>query len=284
MSLIYPQRSLNWSIISNLTVQHVGALLAPFTFSPTVLVLTLFLHWFVGSLGITLGYHRLLTHRSFKTHKWLEYTLATIGCLAAEGGPIEWVGLHRLHHKHSDTLEDPHNSKQGFWWSHMRWLTVSAPPDAYEQIRKMTGDLNGDSYYEFLSKYFLLPHILFAIILYLCGGWSFVVWGGFVRVVLVYHTTWLVNSASHKFGYRTFDCDDLSTNCWWVGILAYGEGWHNNHHAYPYSARHGLQWWEIDATWMAIRVLQSLGLAWNIRLPKNQDTESNEQLVTSVVR
>jgi sn-1 stearoyl-lipid 9-desaturase len=280
MSLTYPQRPLNWSIISNITAQHIGALFAPFTFSPTALVLTLFLHWFVGGLGITLGYHRLLTHRSFKTHKWLEYIFATIGCLAVEGGPIEWVGIHRLHHKHSDTLEDPHNANQGFWWSHMRWLTVSPPPDAYEQIRKVTGDLNGDPYYEFLSKYFLVPHILCAIILYLFGGWSFVVWGLFVRVVLVYHTTWLVNSASHKFGYRTFECDDCSRNCWWVGILAYGEGWHNNHHAYPYSARHGLQWWEIDATWMAIRVLNFLGLAWNIRLPKTQETDLNEQVAT----
>jgi sn-1 stearoyl-lipid 9-desaturase len=279
MSLASPQRPLNWSIISNITAQHVGALFAPFTFSPSALVLALFLHWFVGGLGITLGYHRLLTHRSFKTHQWLEYILATIGCLAVEGGPIEWVGIHRLHHKYSDTLEDPHNANQGFWWSHMRWLTVSPPPDALEKIRKVTGDLNGDPYYEFLSKYFLLPHILFAIILYLCGGWSFVVWGLFVRVVLVYHTTWLVNSASHKFGYRTFDCDDCSKNCWWVGILAYGEGWHNNHHAYPYSARHGLQWWEIDATWMAIQVLKFLGLAWNIRLPKTQEN-LNEQLVT----
>lgn len=269
----FPEQKLNWSILSNLTVQHIGALFAPFTFSPTALVLAFFLHWVVGSLGITLGYHRLITHRSFKTSKWLEYIFATIGCLAVEGGPIEWTGIHRLHHKYSDTSEDPHNSNQGFWWSHMGWLMQAPPPDAMEKMRSLTSDLNGDPYYEFLSKYYLLPHIVLAVILYICGGWSFVVWGVFVRLILVYHTTWLVNSATHKFGYRTFNSSDRSTNCWWVAIIAYGEGWHNNHHAYPYSARHGLQWWEFDATWMAIRVLKFLGLASNVRTPKSLANE-----------
>lgn len=277
----FPEQKLNWSILSNLTVQHIGALFAPFTFSPTALVLAFFLHWVVGSLGITLGYHRLITHRSFKTSKWLEYIFATIGCLAVEGGPIEWAGIHRLHHKYSDTSEDPHNSNQGFWWSHLGWLLQAPPPDAMEKMRSLTNDLNGDPYYEFLSKYYLLPHIVLAVILYICGGWSFVVWGVFVRLILVYHTTWLVNSATHKFGYRTFNSsdrgaspvEDRSTNCWWVAIIAYGEGWHNNHHAYPYSARHGLQWWEFDATWMAIRVLKFLGLASNVRTPKSLANE-----------
>jgi stearoyl-CoA desaturase (delta-9 desaturase) len=148
----------------------------------------------------------------------------------------------------------------------MIWLAYESMPR--DDIRKYTSDLNGDRYYEFMQQFFLLPQVLLAVLLYLWGGWSFLVWGVFLRLVLVYHTTWLVNSATHKFGYRTFESEDLSTNCWWVALLAYGEGWHNNHHAYPYSARHGLQWWEVDATWMAVQVLSALGLARNIRTAK----------------
>ncbi len=245
---------------------HAGALLAPFFFSWPAVAIAFALHWVTGGLGVTLGFHRLITHRSFKTPKWLEYTLATLGSLTAEGSPIDWVGMHRIHHKYSDTANDPHDSNRGFWWSHMGWL-MHAPP-SQEEIRRFTPDLNGDPYYEFMQKFFLLPQVVLGAILYFLGGWSFVIWGVFVRLVLVYHSTWLVNSATHQFGYRNFDSDDLSTNCWWVAIVAYGEGWHNNHHAYPQSARHGLRWWEIDATWMTVRVLQVLGLAEKVRVAK----------------
>ncbi|VEP14445.1 Acyl-lipid desaturase delta 9 [Hyella patelloides LEGE 07179] len=260
------QSKLNFPIIVSLTITHLGVLFAPFTFSWSLLALTIFLHWLTCGLGITLGYHRLLSHRSFKTPKWVEYILTTLGTLTIQGSPIDWVGFHRLHHKYSDTAQDPHNNEKGFWWSHISWILHQSPSE--EKIRKLTGDLNGDPYYEFLHRFFPLFQLASIVFFYLVAGWGGVVWGVFVRLVLTYHSTWLVNSATHKFGYRNFDCQDSSVNCWWVAVLTYGEGWHNNHHAHPHSARHGLKWWELDLTWTAVRVLELLGLASNIRTYK----------------
>jgi sn-1 stearoyl-lipid 9-desaturase len=260
------QLRFNWPVILFMAIVHVGALFAflPANFSWAAIGLTVFLHWVSGGLGITLGWHRMLSHRSFQAPKWLEYFLALCGCLACEGGLIEWVGLHRHHHMHSDLTTDHHNSNRGFWWSHMGWMLREVPAKA--EIERLTKDINTDPVYVFLSKYFLPIQIVLAGLLYLLGGWSFVVWGVFMRLVLVYHCTWFVNSATHKFGYQTYESGDRSTNCWWVALLTYGEGWHNNHHAYPHSARHGMKWWEIDTTWMIIKGLQRLGLASRVRL------------------
>jgi stearoyl-CoA desaturase (delta-9 desaturase) len=186
------------------------------------------------------------------------------GSLACQGGVIEWVGLHRHHHVHSDEEVDHHNSGKGFWWSHMGWMMHEVP--AKSEVERLTKDISGDPVYQFLDNYFLLVQFALAGVLYLLGGLPFVVWGIFVRLVLVYHCTWFVNSATHKFGYRTYESGDRSTNCWWVALLTYGEGWHNNHHAFQYSARHGLKWWEVDMTWMTIRLLQILGLASKVKL------------------
>ena len=245
---------------------HVGALFAllPANFSWTAVGLALFLHWFTGCLGITLGWHRLIAHRSFKTPKWVEYFFVFCGSLSCQSGPIEWVGLHRHHHSFSDQEVDHHNSGLGFWWSHMQWMFHEVP--AKKEIERFTKDINQDPVYLFFNKYFLPVQIALGVLLYALGGWSFVVWGIFVRLVAVYHCTWFVNSATHKFGYKTFDAGDNSTNCWWVALLTYGEGWHNNHHAFQFSARHGLQWWEIDITWMTIRLLKALNLASSIKL------------------
>jgi len=245
---------------------HALALLAllPSNFSWAAVGVMLFLHWVTGCLGVTLGLHRLVTHRSLQVPKWLEYGLVFCGSLAVQGGVIEWVGLHRHHHLYSDQEADHHNSGKGFWWSHMGWMFRETP--AKEEVPRFTKDLAGDPVYEFLENYFLIPQILLAVLLYWWGGWSFVVWGIFLRLVLVYHCTWFVNSATHKFGYRSQETSDRSTNCWWVALLAYGEGWHNNHHACQYSARHGLKWWEFDLTWMIICTLRALGLARNIKL------------------
>lgn len=245
---------------------HIGALFAllPSTFSWTAVTLALFLHWVTACLGVTLGFHRLVTHRSFQTHKWLEYLLVICGTLAMQGGPIWWVGLHRHHHLYSDQDVDHHDANKGFWWSHMEWMFYSVP--AEKEIPRFTKDIADDPIYQFLDKYFFAIQVGFAVLLYLIGGWSFLVWGVFVRLVAVYHTTWLVNSATHMFGYRTYESGDRSTNCWWVALIAYGEGWHNNHHAFQYSARHGLKWWEIDLTWMIIRTLQTVRLAWKVKL------------------
>jgi len=245
---------------------HIGSLFAliPGNFSWSAVGVALFLYWVTGGLGITLGFHRLVTHRSFQTPKWLEYILVFCGTLACQGGPIEWVGTHRIHHLHSDTEPDPHDSNKGFWWSHIGWLIYHSP--AKFDIPRFTKDISEDPVYEFLQTNFIFIQFALGFLLLLLGGWSFVVWGIFVRIIWVYHCTWLVNSATHKFGYQSYNSGDKSTNCWWVAVLVFGEGWHNNHHAFQYSARHGLEWWEIDLTWMTIQFLQMFGLAKNVKL------------------
>lgn len=261
-----PKPTRNWFHIGFFAPLHIGALLAllPAFFSWKAVGVGLLLYWITGGLGITLGFHRLITHRSFQTPKWLEYFLAFCGTLACQGGPIDWVGLHRIHHLHSDQILDPHDSNQGFWWSHFGWMLHKSP--AFADVPRFTKDIYDDPFYQFLQKNMVLLQVILGVALLLIGGWSFVVWGVFVRLVFVWHCTWFVNSATHKFGYKSYDSGDNSTNCWWVALLTYGEGWHNNHHAFQYSARHGLEWWEIDLTWMTIQLLQTLGLATNVKL------------------
>jgi stearoyl-CoA desaturase (delta-9 desaturase) len=260
------QRPLNWLHIAFFVGLHFGVFLAlvPAFFSWKAIGVALLLYWVTGGLGITLGFHRLITHRSFQTPKWLEYFLAFCGTLACQGGPIAWVGMHRIHHLHSDQELDPHDSNKGFFWSHLGWMFFHS--SAFADVPRFTKDIKDDKYYQLLEKYMLPIQFALGGLLLLLGGWSFVVWGVFFRLIFVWHCTWLVNSATHKFGYRTYDAGDHSTNCWWVALLTYGEGWHNNHHAFQYSARHGLKWWEIDLTWMTIQLLQFFGLATNVKL------------------
>ncbi len=262
---------LDWGIVAYMAVLHLGALTAllPGTFSWSAVGIMLFLHWVTGCLGITLGFHRLVTHRSFQTPKWLEYFFILCGTLSCEGGPIDWIGMHRLHHLHSDKIRDPHDSTKGFWWSHMGWMLYHIP--IRSEVPRFTRDINTDPVYRFFNQYFILIQVALGLALYAMGGWSFVVWGIFVRIVAVFHCTWLVNSASHMFGYQSHESDDRSRNCWWVALLTYGEGWHNNHHAFQHSARHGLGKWEIDITWMIISLLQKLGLATKVKLANKED-------------
>jgi sn-1 stearoyl-lipid 9-desaturase len=257
---------LNWTMIIALIIFHIGAICAflPGLFSWQAVGVAVLLHWITGGLGITLGWHRLLSHRSFQVPKWLEYFFAFCGTLALQGGIIWWVGLHRHHHLHSDEDVDHHDSKKGFIWSHVRWMCFDVPAES--DIPRFTKDIADDPFYQFLNNYFFPLQVVLGLVLYAIGSWPFVFWGVFARLVIVYHCTWLVNSATHKFGYRNFETTDNSTNCWWVAITTYGEGWHNNHHAYQYSARHGMKWWEIDITWMTIQVLQLLGLATKVKL------------------
>ena len=240
-----------------------------------------FLYWLTSSLGICLGYHRYLTHRGFTLPKWLAYAVVLFGTLACQNGPIKWVGQHRIHHAGSDTPEDPHSVKKGFWWAHINWMFhTHSKFDDEKVLHDYTKDFCEDPFYKFLDKYFVLVQVVFGFILLAIGGISWVIWGIFVRLVVSYHSTWLVNSAAHYFGYVTFPLkDDFSTNCWWVGLLAWGEGWHNNHHAFPKSARHGLRPWEIDMTWWALCILEKLGLAKDIKvaqLTPNPDRQEKE--------
>ena len=252
---------------------HVGALLAfvPAYFSWPALGVCLLLHWLTGGVGITLTYHRLLTHRSFAVRpRWLEYVLTAIGCSASEGGAIGWVADHRRHHAHSDDELDVHSPNRGFAWAHMFWfmtpdITSRHTPAYYE---KWAPDLDRDPVHRWLDRYHIVFPILSAVALYLLGGMPMLVWGFFVRSVLVLQTTWLVNSATHMWGYRSHPTRDKSTNLWWVALLTYGEGWHNNHHAFQTSARHGLRWWELDMTYLLIRCMRLVGMAHSIKLPR----------------
>jgi sn-1 stearoyl-lipid 9-desaturase len=282
-----PYYSFNTGPFLFLASIHVIALLAfiPSFFSWTAFALFIFLHWLTCSIGICLGYHRFLTHRGFDLPKWLAYTVVFIGALACQNGPIKWVAQHRMHHAGSDTDDDPHNAAKGFWWSHFTWMCYEHKtfddPKIIEQYAK---DLVDDPFYNFLDKYFIAIQFAFGFVLLAIGGWSFVVWGIFARLVLAYHGTWFVNSASHMFGYKNFKLEkDLSTNCWWVGLLAYGEGWHNNHHAFPKSAKHGLLPWEIDMTWMAISFLRMLGLAKNIKVAEIIDPKTEAEIAEEVM-
>lgn len=263
---------LNWPAVFFFGAIHALALLAPWFFSWSALGVTIFLHWFFGSIGICLGYHRLLSHRSFQVPRWLEYIIAFIGALAMQGGPIFWAAGHRLHHAHTEDVEkDPYSARRGFWWSHMLWIFYPKPEFfEWEQYQRYAPDLTRQPYYRWLNQYFLLLQIPLGLLLYWLGGWSFVIYGMCVRAVLLWHTTWFINSVTHVWGYRRFDSPDNSRNLWWAAILTYGEGWHNNHHAYPHVAKAGWSWWEIDATWWVIWVLKQLNLAQKVILPPPQ--------------
>jgi stearoyl-CoA desaturase (delta-9 desaturase) len=253
-----------------LAVIHLGAfaVFLPNTFSWGALVVGLTLFYLTGAFGITLGFHRLLTHRSLKLVKPLEYAVAILGTLAFQGGPIDWISTHRAHHAHTDRAGDPHDVNRGLLWAHIQWMYRynEARLTKAEQMR-LAPDLARDRFYVFLDRTYVIWQVLLAIVLFAIGSWPWVIYGIFARLVATYHVTWLVNSAAHRFGYRTYRTGDKSTNSWWVAVLAWGEGWHNNHHAFPFSARHGLRWYEVDATWIAIRVLVALRLAREIKLP-----------------
>ena len=268
ISLISKIKSVKWDIALGIFFIHVVALFAPFYFNWQAFRLFLILQA-VTALGVTLCFHRLLTHRSFMVPRWLEYILTICGTLSLQGGPMKWVSTHRVHHAFSDRPNDPHSPNKGFWWAHMMWLFPwDEQIDNPTKYLRFVPDLNRDPVHRFIEKTTTLWSIILGSVLYLWGGLPFVMWGMFARLVIVYHGTWLVNSASHLWGYQSYDTNEGSRNNWWVALISYGEGWHNNHHAYPHSAAHGLRWWEVDFTYLLIRFLGMCKLATRIRLPQ----------------
>src|SRR5581483_653758 len=230
------------------------------------LAVAVLMWWVAGSLGIGIGYHRLLTHRGYKVPKPVEYFLTVCRALALEGGPISWVATHRIHHAFTDREGDPHSPRDGAWWSHMGWIIRGEGfHNKTAGLSRYAPDLAKDRFYVWLTHWHWVTQVALGLILLAIGGWPYVMWGVFVRVVFSWHATWFVNSAAHIWGSRRFETKDDSTNLWWVALISFGEGWHNNHHAYPAAARHGLAWYEIDVNWYGIRVLQLLGLAKNVR-------------------
>lgn len=253
-------------VFGQVVVCHLGILLAPWYFSWPALGVAVGL-WVVSQgVGVCVGYHRLLTHRSFSTFPAVRRLLTLIATLSAEGGPAVWVGTHRLHHRFTDDDGDPHSPESSLIWSHVLWLCF------FEHLgaRRLATDVLRDPWLRHLDRFWFLPPILLAILLVWIGGLPFLVWGVFVRTVFVWHATWAVNSICHRWGYRNFETHDCSRNNAWVAALAFGEGWHNNHHAFPNSARHGLSKGEFDPAYWFIWALERLGLAWDVKMPSKE--------------
>jgi fatty-acid desaturase len=268
---------------------HAIALLAflPFFFSWTGV-------WLLGAglfafeiLGINLCFHRLLAHRSFACPYWLEHSLAILGTCALQNSPPHWVAVHRRHHEFADEDGDPHSPVVNFFWAHMGWLLVKAEDMSRRPlIQRYAKDIIRDPLYMWIDRHNNWMKIGFGVwigyfalgfgFMMLAGhsysaavqfGLSLLVWGGALRTVVAWHVTWSVNSISHVWGYRNYETPDTSRNNALIAILAAGEGWHNNHHADSRSARHGHEWWEIDVTWMIIRLLALFGFARDVATP-----------------
>lgn len=245
------------------------------------------------SLGIGAGYHRLLTHRGFKCPKWFEYTLATLGMCSFQDSPGRWVLVHRVHHQHSDHQPDPHTPKVSAFWSHMGWLFIDNKElSSASAFDRYVRDLMQDEYYMWMQRgqncilvyaiHGLLISGLGSLIGYLTTGTmagtvqvglQWLLWGVVLRTVFTWHVTWGINSASHLWGYRSYETREDSRNNWLFAFLTNGEGWHNNHHADPRSARHGHRWWEIDVTWMSLRFFEKIGLIKDLVHPNHAALE-----------
>ena len=269
---------INWGTAIVMGAFHALAVVALFFFTWKAFFLAVFLWWVAGGLGIGMCYHRLLTHRGYQTPKWVEYLMSIFATMSLEGGPIFWVSTHRVHHQLSDQEGDPHTPREGKWWAHTGWIFFGEALHAQTDVlaSRYSPDLGRDRFHVWLSKYHWLPITISGLLL-LAGGWywggwvngiAMVLWGVLLRVTLGLHATWLVNSATHLWGSRRFETRDDSRNSWWVALLTGGEGWHNNHHAHPVSARHGLKWYELDPNFWGIWLLSKIGLAKKIRVAK----------------
>ena len=271
------EHGLSAGMVAIIGLFHVGALAALFMFTWQRLLVTAIIYVFAINVGIGMCYHRLLTHRGYVVPKWIEYTMTLLATLAMEGGPIFWVSTHRVHHQLSDQEGDPHTPREGGWWAHAGWILFGESLHAQTQtLARYAPDLSRDRFHVWMSKYHWLPTVVSGVLLF-AGGWyfggwvsaiGFVLWGVFLRITVGLHATWLVNSATHLWGSRRFQTRDDSRNSWWVALLTGGEGWHNNHHAHPVSARHGLTWYEIDPNFWGIWLLSKVGLARKIQVAR----------------
>lgn len=278
--------SVNWSTTIAMILFHTLAVVALFNWSWLGFASIFALFYISGSFGIGMGYHRLLTHRGYTTPKAVEYFLTLCGSLALEGGPISWVVTHRIHHAHTEQAGDPHTPRDGRWWAHMGWIlrgTAQQFDDATR--RRYAPDLMKDRFHVWMDRWHYVPLVVLSLVLAALGGWQLVLWGIFLRVTVGLHVTWLVNSATHIWGRQRFDTGDDSTNNWLVALITFGEGWHNNHHAHPRSARHGLAWYEIDINWWGIRALQFLRLAKGVKLARlNAASVERQPVPTGALR
>lgn len=281
-------KKVDWVVLTWIVAMHLGALLAPFYFSWSAVAVALVLHWFSGSIGICLGYHRMLSHKSFRLAWPARFVAMFAGSLSGEGSPMAWAATHRMHHRLSDQQGDPHSPLEDAWWGHLYWLFIGRT-DAERQTlyKRYIPDLINDPMMIFFERTYGITQLIPPVVLYYFGGMEWLVWGQFVRMVGMYHSTWFVNSATHLWGYRNYETRDASRNLWWVAIAAYGEGWHNNHHAHPSIAPAGHRWWELDPTWWSIKLLKMLGMASQVndRIPavtsRSAGADENAMVVES---
>lgn len=253
---------------------HILVLFAPFTYGRLEFFLFVLTTYGILQFGLVLGYHRQLSHRCFATYPWLRRTLSLLGTLAMQSGPITWVAIHRTHHRIAEQPLDPHSPKHGLSWAHFFWTFFDHPKlsQAPERIL-IARDLHGDRFIRFCEEKFILLNAAATVGVVLIGfglgglsrAFSFLVWIVALRAVCLWHITFLVNSVGHTLGYRNFNTPDDSHNVWILGLLALGDGWHNNHHAFPACAAHGRRWFEIDLTYILILLLERCGVVWRVR-------------------
>ena len=254
---------INWVTAIFMGLFHVGAIAALFFFTWKALVVACFLWWVSGSLGIGMSYHRLLTHRGYKTPKWVEYFLTVCATLALEGGPIFWVATHRIHHKYSDTERDVHSPKQGFWFC---WFgSVADEGYSEEDILKHAADFTCYPELMWMHRHYWVTPVVVGIITFLVGGFSMLAIGYGGSIIFALHMASGINYFCHKGNNRRYETNDGSTNSLVMALLTFGEGWHNNHHHYPNTARAGFFWWEWDPVYYTLRVLAWTGLVWDVR-------------------
>lgn len=265
-------------ILGYLVVVH-GLAVAAFAlpWRPVYVVVAVGLYLAMG-LGTTVGLHRLICHRSFGCPRWVEYGLISAAMVTGQGSPLLWAATHRLHHARSDRDGDPHSPRNSFWYGHMGWIYDSASTGR-DDWRRWCRDLHHDQYYQWLLRYRLAPHVVVAAAIVVTLGWQALPACLYLPMVAWMNATYLVNSAGHwpRFGHAPFATGEGSRNVWWVGLLALGEGWHNNHHAFPASARHGLLARQFDLSWLFIRALMAMGLAQRVKLPDAQQVRARRR-------
>jgi stearoyl-CoA desaturase (delta-9 desaturase) len=272
------KQSLNFLKSPGLVIMHVPCLLLIWAGVSRVALVTCAALYLVRGIGITAGYHRYFSHRSFKTSRVFQFVLACLGASAVQQGPLWWAAHHRRHHKYSDTERDVHSpARQGFWWAHMGWI---AAPENQKTDYKTVADFARYSELRWLNKLHLLPPVLLALALWLAGSWlerhfpelrtngfQLLTWGFFVCTILLFHGTFAINSLTHLIGRQRFPTGDDSRNSLVIALFTLGEGWHNNHHYFPASERQGFFWWEIDFTHYVLCVFERLGLVWDVQAP-----------------
>jgi fatty-acid desaturase len=259
------RKNVDWVVLFWMVGIHLGCLAAPFYFTWRAVGLALVLHWLTASIGVCLGFHRYLSHKSLKLAKPAEFFVLLCSVASGQGSPLMWTATHRLHHQRSDQDGDPHSPLEGKWWSHLLWLFVNHSKEQRDVLyERYVPDLARRPMLQFFEKTYGLWLVATGLLCFAIAGLPGVIWGLCVRMALAYHSTWFVNSATHLWGYRNYETRDESRNLWWVALMAFGEGWHNNHHAHPHAARSGHRWWEIDMTWWVIAALRAVGLATEV--------------------